>query len=58
MKTILLVDDDKGMLLSYGMMLRKNAYHVIEADSAASGLQMARQHLPDLILSDIRGPAS
>jgi two-component system, sensor histidine kinase and response regulator len=56
MKTILLIDDDEGMLHSYGLLLRKNGYRVLEASSGASGFKMAQQHLPDLILSDINMP--
>ena len=56
MKTILLIDDDQQVRAMFGLALRKNGYHVIEADSGVSGLAMARQHLPDLILSDIHMP--
>ena len=56
MKTILLIDDDKQVLVTFGAALRKNGYKVIEADSGVSGLAMARHHLPDLILSDINMP--
>jgi signal transduction histidine kinase len=56
MKTILLVDDDDGMRLTFGVVLRRQGYHVLEANSGASGLEIARQHLPDLILSDIHMP--
>src|SRR5476649_558626 len=40
----------------FGMALRRSGYHVIEADSGVFGLAMARQHLPDLVLSDIHMP--
>jgi two-component system sensor histidine kinase/response regulator len=56
MKTILLIDDDEEMRLSFGLLLRKSGYNVIEANSGPSGLAMARRHLPDLILSDIHMP--
>jgi two-component system sensor histidine kinase/response regulator len=56
MKTILLIDDDQQVRTTFGLSLRTNGYHVIEADSGVTGLQMARQYLPDLILSDIRMP--
>jgi CheY-like chemotaxis protein len=38
------------------LALRRDGYRVIEADSGVAGLEMARQHLPDLILSDIDMP--
>lgn len=53
MKTILLVDDDPPVRTLYGLVLRRNGYHVIEADAEGAALHMARIHLPDLILSDI-----
>jgi CheY-like chemotaxis protein len=56
MKTILLVDDDQPLRAVLGLALRRSGYRVIEADSGAAGLEMARQHLPDLILSDIDMP--
>jgi two-component system sensor histidine kinase/response regulator len=56
LKTILLVDDDQQVRTMLGLALRKNGYHVLEADSGAAGLAMARRHLPDVILSDIHMP--
>jgi signal transduction histidine kinase len=56
MKTILLVDDDEMLRRTFGMALRANDYRVIEADSGKKGLYLARQHLPDLILTDIHMP--
>jgi CheY-like chemotaxis protein len=53
MKTILLVDDDPPVRTLYGLVLRRNGYHVIEANSVGAALNLARKHLPDLILSDI-----
>jgi two-component system alkaline phosphatase synthesis response regulator PhoP len=58
MKTILLVDDDQPVRTLYGLVLRRNGYHVLEADSGGVALDMARKHLPDLILSDIIIPGS
>jgi DNA-binding response OmpR family regulator len=58
MKTILLVDDEQPVRTLYGLVLRRNGYHVLEADSGGAALDMARKHLPDLILSDIIIPGS
>jgi CheY-like chemotaxis protein len=58
MKTILLVDDEQPVRTLYGLVLRRNGYHVLEADSGGVALDMARKHLPDLILSDIIIPGS
>jgi signal transduction histidine kinase len=56
MKTILIVDDDKPLRTMFSAALSRKGYRVIEADSGVTGLAMARQHLPDLILSDIHMP--
>lgn len=56
MKTILLIDDDDQLRLVFALALQQEGYHVIEANSGVAGLEMARRHLPDLILSDIRMP--
>jgi len=56
MKLILLIDDDEQICFSFGVALRGNGYRVIESNSGAAGLALARQHLPDLILTDINMP--
>src|SRR5471032_199182 len=56
MKTILLIDDDQQVRTMFGLALRRSGYRVIEADSGVAGLALARQHLPDLILSDFHMP--
>src|ERR1700677_1739175 len=56
MKTILILDDDENIRSTFGLALRHHGYRVIEAGSGEEGLQKARQHLPDLILSDISMP--
>src|SRR5476651_192257 len=58
MKTILLLDDDENILSTFGMALRHHGYRVIEASSGDVGIELARQHLPDLILSDISMPGA
>ncbi len=56
MKTILLVDDDVQLRTMFSLALRREGYHVLEAASGTDALLLARQHLPDLILSDIHMP--
>jgi signal transduction histidine kinase len=56
MKTILLIDDDETILSVFGMALKHHGYRVIEASSGDEGLELAKKHLPDLILSDISMP--
>ena len=56
MKLILLIDDDEQIRFSFGLTLQGFGYRVIEADSGETGLELARQQMPDLILSDINMP--
>jgi DNA-binding response OmpR family regulator len=56
MKTVLLVDDDQQLRKMLVLVLRNDGYKVLEADSGTTGFQMARRHLPDLIISDLDMP--
>lgn len=56
MKTVLIVDDDRQLREMFVRALEHKGYRVIEAESGPAGLAMAKQHLPDLILSDIHMP--
>jgi len=57
MKKILLVDDDKDMLLGLNVRLRANGYSVVFASDAISAISVARQEMPDVIILDIGLPA-
>src|SRR2546425_4450546 len=53
MPKILVIDDDdslRGMLVS---TLEKNGFETLQAASGAVGVQLARTHLPDLVLCDV-----
>ncbi len=53
--TVLLVDDDASVLAGYAALLaRHDGLQVLTADSTATGLEAAKIHRPDLILSDLR----
>ncbi len=56
MKTILLIDDDEQIRVSFGTALRQKNYRVLVANSGAEGFEMALLYLPDLILTDINMP--
>ena len=56
MKSILLIDDEEPLRRIFGLALRHSGYHVIEAENGTTGLALARQHLPDLILTDVHMP--
>ena len=54
--SVLVVDDDEGVALTFSRMLRLNGYHVDTATSPEAGLLMAAAHQPDAILLDLRMP--
>jgi signal transduction histidine kinase len=56
MKSILLIDDEEQLRKIFAIALRNAGYHVIEAMNGTEGLALARQHLPDLILTDVHMP--
>jgi signal transduction histidine kinase len=56
MKSILLIDDDPQLRRVFALALRHGGYHVIEAENGVTGLELARRHLPDLILTDVHMP--
>jgi signal transduction histidine kinase len=58
MKTILLIDDEESIRSVFGLALRHHGYRVIEAGSGDTGIELARKHLPDLILTDISMPGA
>jgi two-component system, sensor histidine kinase and response regulator len=58
MKTILLVDDDVLIRDMFGAALERFGYHTLVAASGTEALDLARRHLPDLIVSDINMPGT
>ena len=55
-KRILLIEDDELNRKLVKEILRVGNYRALEAKDAETGIQMARQHKPDLILMDIHLP--
>jgi len=53
---ILLVDDSRSIRHANQLVLEKAGYEVISAEDGESGLQMAREQKPDLILPKMSGP--
>jgi two-component system alkaline phosphatase synthesis response regulator PhoP len=54
--SILLVDDEPDILEFMKYNLKKENYHVFTAGNGKDAIQMAKKHLPDLILLDIMMP--
>jgi DNA-binding response OmpR family regulator len=55
-KKILIVDDDKDVLLGLNIRLKASGYNVILAADALSAISKAQQERPDLIVLDIALP--
>ncbi len=55
-KTVLVIEDNElNMKLTRTILMIGN-YHVLEASDAETGIQLAREQQPDLILMDIQLP--
>jgi len=55
-KTILIIDDDKDIVQTIKGNLNLDGYDVISAILGREGLELAKTHLPDLILLDLNLP--
>jgi phosphoribosyl 1,2-cyclic phosphodiesterase/ActR/RegA family two-component response regulator len=56
MKSALLIDEDRIMRHSLALWLRQAGWAVLEADEGATGLAMALEQKPGLILCDLQAP--
>jgi twitching motility two-component system response regulator PilH len=56
LKTILLVEDSRFLCLANERVLVRVGYEVISVPDGEAAVQMARKHLPDLILLDMMLP--
>jgi two-component system cell cycle response regulator DivK len=53
---VLIVDDNRKNLKLAGDVLRAAGFRTLEAESGAEGIALASEHLPDVVLMDIRLP--
>jgi DNA-binding response OmpR family regulator len=56
MQTVLVIDDDRSLRDTIGVMLEKEGFHAVLAGDGASGLNQALAIKPGLILMDLRMP--
>ena len=56
MKKILVIDDDSAVMALTTKTLKARGFETLAADDGVAGLEMARKHLPDLIICDIQMP--
>jgi CheY-like chemotaxis protein len=55
-RTILVVNDQPGLLKGAGKLLRDAGYSVLEAANGADALELAREQTPSLVLLDLVMP--
>ena len=55
-ETILVIEDNEKNAYLVRFMLEKNGYRIVHAQDGESGITLARQVKPDLILLDIQLP--
>ena len=55
-KTIVYVEDEPEMIDLVKLILSRKGYHVIGAEGGQQGLDIVREHLPDLVLLDLMMP--
>jgi len=55
-QTILVVDDEQDLLDLIEYNLKKEGYDVLKAENGIQGLEMAKEHKPNLVLLDIMMP--
>ncbi len=55
--TILIVDNDDGMVAALSTRLEQSGYSVVTAGTGAQGLAMFESHEPDLVITDLNMPA-
>jgi CheY-like chemotaxis protein len=53
MKKILIVDDDDDIRKFMKIVLEKESFEIFEANNGSTALDIARERLPDLIISDV-----
>ena len=56
MKKILVVENDEDTRCIYCTALEHHGYDVLQAEHGAEGIELAREHRPDLILMNLSMP--
>ncbi len=56
MSTILIIDDDDQLRISFERLLKEEGYHIRTAASGEAGIRLLRESIPDLIILDVRLP--
>ncbi|MBI9036082.1 MAG: hybrid sensor histidine kinase/response regulator [Bacteroidales bacterium] len=55
-KTVLIIDDEKVILLGVSAIMRKAGFKTITANNGVEGLKKAKENTPDIIICDVMMP--
>ncbi|GAA4447833.1 two-component regulator propeller domain-containing protein [Ravibacter arvi] len=55
-KHTLLIIDDNDELRAFGIEALRDSYRTLEAENGKKGLELAREHMPDMIVCDVMMP--
>jgi two-component system cell cycle response regulator DivK len=55
-KTVLIVEDNELNMKLFNDLLEANGYRTVQTRNGVEAVELARQHMPDLILMDIQLP--
>lgn len=53
---LLVIDDDKALLRGAGETLKREGFQVLLADNGKTGIQLAAEQMPDLVICDLMMP--
>ncbi len=56
MSSILVVDDDDQLRISFAKLLKEEGYDIQTAPTGEAGVAAVKQHVPDLMIMDVRLP--
>ncbi|MHB1687406.1 MAG: sigma-54-dependent transcriptional regulator [Ignavibacteriaceae bacterium] len=58
MDKILVIDDDQSIRKTLTSYLKKQNYEVLSADNGINGIEIVKNELPDLVITDIKMPGA
>ena len=56
MSSILIVDDDDQLRISFAKLLKEEGYSIETAPTGEAGVEAVKKHIPDLMIMDVRLP--
>jgi two-component system response regulator HydG len=54
--SLLVIDDESGILETLRILLKKSGFEVQTAQGGGAGLEAIREHAPEIVLTDVRMP--